>query len=227
MVSQVLFGELLSILGESGDFIRVRMLEAAYEGWVQGAQLIKLDTSEEEPYAIVGLDGAVLGNAVRHTKLYHGTPVFRKSFRLGDELFEIKGTLRQPSLTDFVEEFPKLIQYYMHTPYLWGGRSLCGIDCSGFSQVVYRHFGIQLKRDAYQQADAGRTVDFLSEIKPGDLAFFDNEEGRITHVGIMVDGETIVHASGEVRVDKMDQQGIYNQEAGRNSHRLRIVKRYF
>jgi cell wall-associated NlpC family hydrolase len=92
---------------------------------------------------------------------------------------------------------------------------------------VYRHFGIQLKRDAYQQADAGRTVDFLSEIKPGDLAFFDNEEGRITHVGIMVDGETIVHASGEVRVDKMDQQGIYNQEAGRYSHRLRIVKRYF
>lgn len=110
---------------------------------------------------------------------------------------------------------------------MWGGRSRYGIDCSGFSQLVYKHFGISLLRDAYQQAESGQTVDFLSEILPGDLAFFDNEAGRITHVGVMIDYETIIHAAGRVRVDKMDNQGIFNADLNRYTHNLRIVKRYF
>lgn len=110
---------------------------------------------------------------------------------------------------------------------MWGGRSNAGIDCSGFSQVVYKHFGISLLRDAYQQAESGKAIDFLTEIRAGDLAFFDNEAGRITHVGIMIDHETIIHAAGRVRVDKMDNEGIFNLDINKYTHRLRIVKRYF
>jgi gamma-D-glutamyl-L-lysine dipeptidyl-peptidase len=115
---------------------------------------------------------------------------------------------------------------YLDTPYLWGGKSICGIDCSGFSQQVYKHFGIKLPRDSYQQAELGEGVGFLLEAQCGDLAFFDNDEGRITHVGIMLSSDEIIHASGKVRIDKIDNQGIINAETGARTHKLRIIKRY-
>ena len=120
----------------------------------------------------------------------------------------------------------KVSREYLDVPYLWGGKSRCGIDCSGFSQQVYKQFGIKLPRDAYQQAEQGEVVGFLLEVQPGDLAFFDNEEGRITHVGIMLSHDQIIHASGKVRIDKIDNQGIINSETGLRTHRLRIIKRY-
>ena len=110
-------------------------------------------------------------------------------------------------------------------PYLWGGRSPFGIDCSGFMQSVYACIGVKLKRDAYQQAEMGSTIAFLQETKAGDLAFFDNEEGKITHVGMMLDNHTIIHASGKVRVDTIDSYGILNADDHQYSHTLRIIKR--
>jgi cell wall-associated NlpC family hydrolase len=115
---------------------------------------------------------------------------------------------------------------YLDVPYLWGGKSRCGIDCSGFSQQIFKQFGIRLPRDSYQQAEPGEVVGFLQEAQCGDLAFFDNEEGRITHVGIMLSNQEIIHASGKVRLDKIDHQGIINAETGERTHRLRIIKRY-
>lgn len=115
---------------------------------------------------------------------------------------------------------------YLDVPYIWGGKSKCGIDCSGFAQQVYKTFGIKLPRDSYQQAELGEMVGFLMEVQTGDLAFFDNEEGRITHVGIMLSHDEIIHASGKVRIDKIDNQGIINAETGARTHRLRIIKRY-
>jgi gamma-D-glutamyl-L-lysine dipeptidyl-peptidase len=115
---------------------------------------------------------------------------------------------------------------FLDTPYLWGGKTACGIDCSGFSQQVFKQFGIKLPRDSYQQAEAGEVVGFLVEARCGDLAFFDNEEGRITHVGIMLSNDQIIHSSGKVRIDKIDSQGIINSETGARTHKLRIIKRY-
>jgi cell wall-associated NlpC family hydrolase len=116
---------------------------------------------------------------------------------------------------------------YLNTPYLWGGKSNYGIDCSGFTQQVFKTAGIHLLRDAYQQATQGEAVGFLQETRPGDLAFFDNDEGRITHVGIMLTTETIIHASGYVRVDGIDSQGITHSITGKRTHKLRIIKRLF
>jgi len=115
---------------------------------------------------------------------------------------------------------------YLDVPYLWGGRSAGGIDCSGFSQAVYGLLGIGLPRDAYQQAELGDVVGFLQEAICGDLAFFDNEEGRITHVGLMLNDHEIIHASGKVRIDNIDHQGIIHSETGVRTHRLRIIKRH-
>lgn len=135
----------------------------------------------------------------------------------------------EPSLTakNFKEsDLRSVVMEYVNVPYLWGGKSKCGIDCSGFTQQVYKRFGIKLPRDAYQQAELGEVVGFLLEVQPGDLAFFDNEEGKITHVGIMLGTDEIIHASGKVRIDKIDNQGIINTETLARTHKLRIIKRY-
>jgi cell wall-associated NlpC family hydrolase len=115
---------------------------------------------------------------------------------------------------------------YLHSPYLWGGRTPFGIDCSGFTQMVYKLAGIRLKRDASQQAEQGTLINLIDEARQGDLAFFDNEEGRIIHVGIMLPNNKIIHASGKVRIDSIDHHGIYNLETKKYTHNLRIIKRF-
>ncbi|MCX6185944.1 MAG: C40 family peptidase, partial [Bacteroidetes bacterium] len=114
---------------------------------------------------------------------------------------------------------------FLNVPYLWGGKSSMGIDCSGFSQIIFKSHGIQLKRDAFQQAQQGEVVDFLSVSSPGDLAFFDNNEGKITHVGILLNNAEIIHASGQVKIEKIDNCGIINNETNQYSHKLRMIRR--
>ncbi len=119
----------------------------------------------------------------------------------------------------------KTAYMYLNTPYLWGGRSPMGIDCSGFTQMVYKINGIPLKRDASQQAQEGETLSFIEESEAGDLAFFDDKEGKITHVGLLLEKNHIIHAHGSVRIDQIDQTGIFNSETKTHSHKLRMIKK--
>ena len=114
---------------------------------------------------------------------------------------------------------------FLNAPYLWGGRSFFGIDCSGFTQIIYKINGIKLPRDAYQQVECGEALDFVEEAKGGDLAFFENENGDIIHVGIMLDDQKIIHAHGKVRIDELDSIGVFNKEQNKHTHKLRIIKR--
>ena len=136
-------------------------------------------------------------------------------------VFEGSKTFNQKPKSDIVST----AFLYLNAPYLWGGKSPFGIDCSGFTQMVYKLCGYKLLRDAYQQSNQGDALSFIEESEPGDLAFFDNEEGKIIHVGIIMENNYIIHASGKVRIDRLDHLGIYNAEQNKHTHRLRVIKK--
>jgi hypothetical protein len=146
----------------------------------------------------------------------------------GNAGIQYRGSLWDPSTARADETTIRLIaRTFLNTSYLWGGKSVFGVDCSGFCQTVYRFLNIPLLRDAYQQATQGEVVGFLQETKCGDLAFFDNDEGKITHVGILLNPSEIIHSSAKVRIDPIDNMGIINHENRERTHKLRLVKRMF
>jgi hypothetical protein len=226
IVTQLLFGETFNVIEQENKWMKITTKTDNYTGWINSKQFTPLETTIHHiesvgiyPYLKVLCEtdkgevmipaGAVIPN-------------------LNGNSFVINKTEYKLTESNKHYNFDKLEHIalqYQNVPYLWGGRTPFGIDCSGYTQAVYKQCGIQLKRDAWQQAEEGETVSFIEEIKTGDLAFFDNEEGRITHVGIMLDPNTIIHASGYVRIDKMDNYGIINEEEKQYSHKLRIIRR--
>lgn len=233
MISQVLFGEIAELLEEGKSFSRIRCLYDGYEGWCQTNQLTGIEGSLAEncPQALTaGWDTVILlNNHPMHLSLGSSLGILRQGkATLGKYRISCNGQTLDPAGSLFsADAITSLAMQFLNTPYLWGGRSVSGIDCSGFVQQLFRFFNRSLPRDAYQQAELGEPVGFLQEVTCGDLAYFDNEEGRITHVGLLLNSDTIIHASGKVRIDKIDNMGIVNSDTRERTHRLRIIKRYF
>lgn len=235
IVSQLLFGDRVKLLEKTEKWYKVITLHDDYEGWMDYKQLkliTKLQFFDDEGYRYVTpvqLDNTLIAsNGSKHYLTPGSTlPNYKDGFcEVGDEKFEVRFTPFIANKENFKENIEETARFFENTPYLWGGRTFFGIDCSGFVQMVYKLNGIQLRRDASQQAEQGEIVDFLASATLGDLAFFDNEEGKITHVGIMLNNHEIIHAAGSVHVDPIDGQGIYSVELGRYTHKLRIIKRF-
>lgn len=232
MVSQFLFGESGTILEETKDFIKVKSLHDGYEGWCQRSQLVISDKLLIDPNGKLFIDDWVKSVTINGmpAPIPLGVPVPGgiETLQVGPYTVQYPAgnwNTAQAQLTP--EQIKSKAFALLNTPYLWGGRSIFGIDCSGFTQLVFRFFNLSLLRDAYQQATQGEVIGFLQEARCGDLAFFDNEEGRITHVGILLNDQVIIHASGKVRVDKIDNAGIINIDTNQRTHKLRIIKRYW
>lgn len=221
MVSQLLYGDTFSVLGREGKWVQVETTFDNYKGWVDAKQIREFDEKNLPEKLTFSVDlveyvtdeknqllTIVLGSDVSHLKkLNHHFEGNTYSGKLA------KCKLVETSLM------------YLNSPYLWGGKSPFGIDCSGFVQMVYKLAGHQLPRDAWQQASVGETLSFIEESEPGDLAFFDNSDGKIVHVGIILCNHQIIHAHGKVRIDKLDQYGIFNTDTNKHSHQLRVIKK--
>ncbi|WP_449438732.1 C40 family peptidase [Pedobacter steynii] len=233
IASQLLFGDHVEIISKTEKWWQVRNAYDGYEGWMDFKQLTEVSLDEyTSNHNCKYLAPAEIVNIITDTegsKYYlspgSNLPSFNNGYcSIGNEKYKV---LFNPKVVSGTEptDIINTALFFQNVAYLWGGKNLFGMDCSGFAQIVFKLHGIQLNRDAWQQAEQGEIVDFLPEVKPGDVAFFDNENGRIIHVGIMLNATDIIHASGKVRIDPMDNQGIYNAELGRYSHKLRIVKR--
>lgn len=232
LVSQILFGEHFKVLEIRKKWSKIRLAFDSYEGWLDNKQFELIekemyDSLEKAPKILAGNLVDFISNQKNElmtVPIGANLPNFRNNkFSISKEQYSYDGEVlssKQPK-SDLIQT----AFLFLNSPYLWGGKTPFGIDCSGFSQLVYKLNGYSLKRDASQQAKQGEVLSFIEESEPGDLAFFDNDEGAITHVGIIMKDNYIIHAHGKVRIDRLDHSGIYNVDSRRHTHKLRVIKK--
>lgn len=224
MVTQLLFGDHFKVLEQRKNWSRIRIAFDFYEGWIDTKQYKTISKEDYTTYAdsadeyLTDLVDFATDNKHQLTPLSLGVNLKAIGFL---------GLHCEGKSTQKIEksQFIELAMNYLNTPYLWGGKTPFGIDCSGLTQMIYKMAGFRLLRDASQQARQGEPLSFIEESEPGDLAFFDNKDGRIIHVGLMMADNYIIHAHGKVRIDRIDHTGIFNIDTNTYSHKLRVIKR--
>ncbi len=236
MVTQVLFGEHFQIVGEMVGWSHIKLAWDGYEGWIDSKMISPVNARaykrlENKPFAITGdILSLVPVSNEQNLMLVAGSslPIWRpylKEFSVNSDTYKATGHVFYGKLKSPREILISQALKYFNAPYLWGGRSPFGIDCSGFTQILYKMIGVRIARDASQQVRQGVALSFVDEALPGDLAFFDDEEGNIVHVGIIWKRNKIIHASGKVRIDNVDQFGIFNVDLKRYTHKMRVMKK--
>jgi cell wall-associated NlpC family hydrolase len=233
MVNQLLFGETVKIIKAKGSlWVKVCSLHDDYMGWMTNTQLKEI--SEKQAKTICEyvtkdfLNPIFINETIMNIPFGSSLPGFADGKgNLNGLGYSFSGNIAKRSeMRPNAHIIPQLTGQWLNAPYMWGGRTLFGVDCSGFVQVNYKMMGIDLQRDAWQQAQQGKTVKKLKDAVCGDLAFFDDKE-EIVHVGILLSPEQIIHASGKVRIDTIDKKGIVNTDTGMRTHLLKSIKRYW
>lgn len=227
IVTQLLFGELATVLEMHNQWCKVKSAHDGYEGWIdykQGQQISEkafqsLLKNNVRQVQLVDTFNSPWGpiNTVKGSLL----PSTFGSFKIDHFSFERLTTSEISRTLDI----GIVAMSYLNSPYLWGGRTPFGIDCSGFTQAVLRFFGIEILRDASQQVTQGKLITF-EDATIGDLVFFVNSKGTIHHVGILLENNKIIHASGKVRIDKLDEKGIFSDERREYSHNYHSIRRF-
>ena len=225
LVSQVIYGESFKIIEQRTNWSLIKLSFDNYKGWIDNKQLVEINQtvydltiSEDNIYSSDLIEFIQINNKGLLTIPFGST---LNSIKLFDHFFDGNTTKTiQPK-----ENLVKTSLLFINSPYLWGGRTPFGIDCSGFTQMIYKINGYKINRDAKDQVNIGASLSFIEESEPGDLAFFDNKEGDIVHVGIIMEDNHIIHAHGQVRIDRLDQTGIYNVDTKKHTHKLRVIKK--
>lgn len=229
IVTQFLFGELGEVLEQKEQWIKVKSEHDDYEGFIDFKQIQVI--TQEDFQKHLATEKRQVNNLVRYNSPFGPITSLKgayinenvNSFHIGTYKFE---RLDQKQSVPNHGSIGDIVMDYLNAPYLWGGRTQFGIDCSGFTQAVFRYFGVELLRDASMQVKQGEATTF-EEMQMGDLAFFSNAKGKVTHVGIVLEDNKIIHASGRVKIEELNENGIYSKELKKQTHQLTHLRRYF
>jgi gamma-D-glutamyl-L-lysine dipeptidyl-peptidase len=234
MTTQILFGETVDILQTEGSWSLIKTHFDNYKGWATSKMMTPLDENEFQD--LQKKQNVYLKDAV--CKIFQSVTQLPITYLAGGStLIEENGQIligeNALMLDNSAElhhqetkiDIPGTAMKYLNAPYLWGGRTIFGVDCSGLTQTVFKMNGISIPRDAHQQAEIGQTVADVTLARPGDLAFFVRDDGHIIHTGIVLEKSMIIHSTGKVRIDRLDDQGILNIETNQYSHKLSIIKK--
>ena len=233
-ISQLLYGEMVEILETKGTiWTKIRCTWDNCIGWVISRQVKPITANEHElfelkyAYCLDLFQPLMSDNESMPICIGSRLPDFDgMKFNFDGKAYHYSGQAVFPeNLHPQTDKILKIAKRYLSAPYQWGGRSPMGIDSGGFTQMVFKLVGIKLLRTAEQQVHQGRLIDFIEQAQPGDLAFFENKVGNITHSGILLPDEKIIHTAEKVRIDKVDHFGIYSDELKKYTHRLRVIKR--
>lgn len=236
MTTQLLFGEVFHILTTDNTWLHISSEWDDYAGWIDEKQCEEISHREFQAISnnqkSIALDlakSATQDNNYMPLLIGATLPSYDGlNFYINKKKYVYNGQVVNPYQNGDTQYLLTKVAYkFMNAPYLWGGKNIFGIDCSGFTQLVFKILGIRIQRDAYQQAAQGKQVNLIDEAETGDLAFFTNKKGNISHVGIILPEGRIIHAAGQVRIDKLDQQGIFNEDKGKYTHELRLIRRMF
>ncbi len=232
LINQLVFGDYFELIQTHGKWLKVKSIEDNYEGWID-RQMAGPITEEDIPdlndlHVIQPVLCELKDEQNQIMRIVAGSRIPQPDLQGGFRLRNKQYTFMHSDFADFLtpkSHITETAKQFLNSPYLWGGKSILGIDCSGFIQIIFRMHGHSLPRDASQQVDFGETICFRHDAQAGDLAFFQNNKGKIVHVGLILNQEHIIHASGKVRIDKMDHSGIYNNEIKQYTHELSVIKR--
>ena len=231
MVNQLLFGEAMYILKQRRNWAKMQSLHDNYEGWIRNNLVIVIDDGVSDNSFVTAdlMNEITIGGTKMYVPMGSTLPGFRgEKGKIGDLVYECRGNrLDRAKIKPGDAMVRALTQQWFNAPYLWGGRTPFGIDCSGFTQVIFKMMGVDLLRDAREQESQGMNVKHLENVQCGDLAFFKATSGKITHVGILLTPAQIIHATGKVRLDKIDHKGIINGDTGKRTHSLATIRRYW
>ena len=229
MTTQLIFGEHFKILESIKKWSKIQIAHDKYVGWISNNQIQEINFEEYEkldkeiPTLSTDILDIIESDFNQPIVIGSVLPTFKSDHALiNNKMYKFTGNTTQ----GFTQKKHLInnAMVFLNAPYLWGGRTPFGIDCSGFTQIIYRLQGIKIPRDAYQQINLGQEIN-LDNYEEGDLAFFENKSGKITHVGLILENNKIIHASGQVRIDKLDEKGIFNSEKQKYSHKLHSIKK--
>lgn len=232
IISQLLFGEHYRIVEISEDqkWLKIENAFDAYQGWIDCKQHHQIsqeffDQISDSDYRISTEPFSELTFEGQRHMVSFGTvlPLLSNSLFGNEEKIKFGGKAKSIYTKLSRRAIVECSKSLLNVPYLWGGRSSAGIDCSGFTQLLYRVGGYSLPRDSSQQILKGKEIE-LDKATEADLAFFTNHAGKMNHVGLVLNKQEIIHASGKVRIDKLDDNGIFNAELNEYTHHLLKIK---